>query len=556
MHEKNLAEAGSRPLDVADDWWRRAVIYEIYPRSFQDTDGNGIGDLAGIIQRLPYLAELGIDAVWIAPFFVSPMRDFGYDIADYLGVDPQFGTLADFDALVAEAHRLGIKVIIDQVLSHTSDQHPWFRESRLNRTNPRADWYVWSDPSADGTPPNNWLSIFGGPAWEWDTRRSQYYFHNFLTQQPDLNLHNPDVQDALLETVGFWLDRGVDGFRLDTVNFYFHAQSLQSNPPAPVPLAHGVPLVNPYAYQEHLYDKTQPENLTFLSRLRALLDRYGGRTTIGEIGDGSRSLATMAQYTSGGDRLHMCYTFDFLGPILDARFFRERIEALEAMVGDGWPCWAFSNHDVERHVSRWARETGLDQAALARLAVDILLSLRGTPCLFQGEELGLPEAELLFEDLTDPYGMRFWPEYKGRDGCRTPIVWESDAPFGGFSTAKPWLPIAPAHVHHAVNRQAADPESTLAHYRAMIAFRRLHPALRSGSIRFIACPDKVLAFVRDGGGERVLCAFNLGSQSAQLAWEAGPPMTALPGHGLAGTLDPAGRTVNLPPGGAFFGSIG
>ena len=538
---------------MSDDWWRGALIYEIYPRSFQDTNGDGVGDLAGITRRLPYLADLGIDAVWIAPFFASPMKDFGYDVSDYTAVDPMFGNLDDFDALVAEAHRLGIKVMIDQVLSHTSDAHPWFRESRSSRDNPKADWYVWVDPQPDGTPPNNWLAIFGGPAWQWATRRCQYYLHNFLAEQPDLNFHNPAVQDALLDTMEFWLKRGVDGFRLDTVNFYFHSQSLKSNPPATDHDAPEAPSVNPYSFQEHIYDKSQPENLAFLQRMRALLDRYPAITTVGEIGDGPRSLKTMAAYTSGGDKLHMCYTFDFLGHTFSARHFRERTEAFEAIVGDGWPCWAFSNHDVVRHVSRWAGMVPVPIDALARLCVGILLSLRGSVCLYEGEELGLEEAELRFEDLADPYGIRFWPEFKGRDGCRTPMVWESNAENAGFTSGKPWLPIPEAHIASAANRQAGDAASVLAGYRRMIAFRRAHPALRDGTIAFVDAPEDVLAFVRAGHGEKVLCLFNLGRAEAQVRLPAGMTASALDGHGFGGVL--SGGKVTLAPGDAFFGAV-
>jgi alpha-glucosidase len=536
------------------EWWRGAVIYEIYPRSFQDTTGDGVGDLPGITRRLPYLADLGVDAVWIAPFFKSPMKDFGYDVSDYNAVDPLFGSLADFDALIAEAHRLGIKVIIDQVLSHTSDQHPWFKESRTNRTNPKADWYVWVDPKPDGTPPNNWLSIFGGPAWEWDTRRLQYYFHNFLVEQPDLNFHNPEVQDALLAAVRFWLERGVDGFRLDTVNFYFHSRGLESNAPAANHDAPEAPSVNPYSYQDHIHDKSQPENLEFLRRLRALLDEYPAKTTVGEIGDGERSLRTMAAYTSGGDKLHMCYTFDFLGPAFGARHFAERIAAFEEIVGDGWPCWAFSNHDVERHVTRWASTTTLEPDALARLAAGILFSLRGSVCLFQGEELGLTEAKLRLEDLADPYGIRFWPEYKGRDGCRTPMVWESNAPNSGFTSAtKPWLPIPEEHVARAANRETGDRGSVLSFYRQMLAFRRAHPALRSGAIQLLDAPRDVLAFIREGEGEKIVCAFNLGSAPATFATPSAR-VAPLTGHGFAGKA--AGAAITLAPGDAFFGALG
>ncbi|HZP19449.1 MAG TPA: alpha-amylase family glycosyl hydrolase [Bauldia sp.] len=535
----------------AADWWRGGVIYEIYPRSFQDSGNDGVGDLAGITRRLPYLADLGIDAVWLAPFFKSPMKDFGYDVSNYTEVDPLFGTMDDFDRLVGEAHRLGLKVMIDQVLSHTSDQHPWFKESRSNRNNPKSDWYVWADPKPDGTPPNNWLSIFGGPAWQWDTRRLQYYLHNFLVEQPDLNFHNPAVQDALLEACRFWLDRGVDGFRLDTINFYFHSRGLESNPPATSHDSPEAPSVNPYSYQEHIHDKSQPENLAFLQRLRALLDSYPARTSVGEIGDGPRSLKTMAAYTSGGDKVHMCYTFDFLGNTFSAAHFRERIAAFESIVGDGWPCWAFSNHDVVRHVSRWAGVAGLDPTRLAKLCAGILLSLRGSVCLYQGEELGLTEAELQFSDLVDPYGIQFWPEYKGRDGCRTPMVWESNAPNGGFSEARPWLPVSPDHIAKAVNREAGDAGSVLAHYRRMLAFRRAHPALVKGDIMLLDAPGDVLAFVRTGEGERVLVAFNLGTSEASFDAPSAPaPLT---GHGFAGQA--SGGRVTLPAGEAFFGTL-
>ncbi len=533
------------------DWWRGAVIYQIYPRSFQDSSGDGIGDLAGITHRLGHVADLGVDAIWISPFFVSPMKDFGYDVSNYVDVDPIFGTLADFDALVAEAHRLGLKVMIDQVLSHTSDQHAWFKESRANRTNPKADWYVWADPQADGSPPNNWLSNFGGPAWQWDTRRRQYYLHNYLTEQPDLNFHNMAVQDALLATVEFWLRRGVDGFRLDTANFYFHSQTLKSNPPAPRDTETEVFSANPYGMQDHLYDKSQPENLAFLKRFRALLDRYGATTSVGEVADGARGLKTMATYTAGGDKLHMCYTFDFLGPNFSAAFFRRQIEAFEAIVKDGWACWAFSNHDVVRHVSRWGE--GRDHDRLARLAIAILIALRGSVSLYQGEELGLTEANLRFEDLVDPYGITFWPEYKGRDGCRTPMVWDATAPHGGFSSAKPWLPVPEDHLRMTVSAESGDDSSVLAHYKRLLAFRRAHPALVAGTIRFLDAPEDVLAFVRSSDGEDIACLFNLGETEARVSVPA--PVTALDGTGFTVRPEADGSSVRLQPGEAFFGLV-
>ncbi|PDT42277.1 MULTISPECIES: alpha-glucosidase family protein [Sinorhizobium] len=504
-----------------DDWWRGAVVYQVYPRSFQDTDGDGIGDLRGVTRRLSHIASLGVDAIWLSPFFRSPQTDMGYDVSDYCDVDPMFGSLADFDAMMAEAHRLGLKVIIDQVISHTSDRHPWFVESRSSRSNAKADWFVWADPKPDGTAPNNWLSIFGGPAWEWDGVRRQYYMHNFLTSQPDLNFHHPEVQEALLDTVRFWLDRGVDGFRLDTVNYYFHDRHLRDNPPLvpdPDATSSDAPEVNPYGMQDHLYDKTQPENIAFLQRLRALLDRYGGRTTVGEVGDGARSLKTVAAYTSGGDKLHMCYTFDLLGPELSARHIRRCVENFQAIVTDGWVCWAFSNHDVMRHVSRFVLREA-DRERVAKLAIALLASLRGSICLYQGEELGLPEAELTYEELRDPYGIRFWPAFKGRDGCRTPMVWERDEANAGFSAGFPWLPVREEQRALAVDAQEGVAGSVLEHYRTTLAFRRAHAPLLDGDMAFLATNQDVLAFTREKNGERLLFVFNLTGepQTVQLA---------------------------------------
>ncbi|MGF0538828.1 alpha-glucosidase [Agrobacterium sp. ES01] len=496
---------------ASEDWWRGAVIYQVYPRSFQDTSKDGIGDLKGVTQRLPYIASLGVDAIWLSPFFTSPMADMGYDVSDYCDVDPMFGTLADFDEMMEKAHSLDIKVIIDQVISHTSDKHPWFVESRSSRDNPKAKWYVWADPKKDGTAPNNWLSIFGGPGWEWDGVRKQYYMHNFLTSQPDLNFHNPAVQEALLDTVKFWLDRGVDGFRLDTVNFYFHDKELRDNPPH-VPDSDDAgldaPDVNPYGMQHHLHDKTQPENVVFLKKFRALLDQYEGRTTVGEVGDGARSLKTVADYTSGGDKLHMCYTFDLLGPDFTPSHIRHCVEAFQAAVTDGWVCWAFSNHDVNRHVSRFMQHES-ERADIAKLAISVLSTLRGSICLYQGEELGLPEAELAFEDLRDPYGIRFWPSFKGRDGCRTPMPWDAGKSHAGFTSGTPWLPVPDAHQALAVKDQDGDPDSVLAHYRATLAFRREHEALRDGDIEFLDITEDLLTFVRSKGEEKLLFVFNL-----------------------------------------------
>ncbi|PAQ00104.1 alpha-glucosidase family protein [Mesorhizobium mediterraneum] len=542
---------------MADDnaeWWRGCVIYQIYPRSFQDTTGDGGGDLRGIASRLAHVASLGVDAIWLSPIFKSPMADMGYDVSDYTAVDPMFGTSEEFDAVVAEAHRLGLKVIIDQVLSHSSDRHEWFVESRSSRDNPKADWYVWADPRPDGTAPNNWLSVFGGPAWEWDATRRQYYMHNFLASQPDLNFHNPEVQDALLETVRFWLERGVDGFRLDTVNYYVHDRWLRSNPPLASSVAGTNTETNPYLYQEHLFDKTQPENLAFLRRFRALLDGYEGRAAVGEVGDEDRSLQTLAAYTADGDKLDMCYTFDLLGPQFSAAHVRGCVEAFERAVSDGWVCWAFSNHDVVRHVTRWTRPHG-DPERVAKFSIALLSCLRGSICLYQGEELGLEEAKLAFEDLRDPYGIRFWPGFKGRDGCRTPMVWEKGAENAGFSTGRPWLPVPDSHRARAVDVQNGEEKSVLASYRAMLALRKQHVALVQGSIRFLDAEGDVLAFIREGGGEKLLCVFNFADAPAN--WPLAPDVDVAETIDLGGTgAALQSKILSLPPLGCFLGRAG
>lgn len=536
-------------------WWRGGVIYQIYPRSYQDSNGDGIGDLPGITQRLEHIAALGADGIWISPFFKSPMKDFGYDVSDYCDVDPMFGTLDDFKALLARAHALGLRVMIDQVLSHTSDQHPWFVESRANHTNPKADWFVWADAQHDGTPPNNWLSIFGGSAWHWDTRRCQYYLHNFLTSQPDLNFHNPEVQDALLATVKFWLDLGVDGYRLDTVNFYVHDTQLRSNPGkgAPDP-AHPDPAVNPYnpyAWQQHLYDKSQPENLVFLQRLRALLDQYPHTTMVGEVGD-DNGLARMAEYTQGGDKLHMAYCFDLLGEPHDAPFLHDVLSRLNQVLGDGWPCWALSNHDCVRAATRWGGQN--PDPRLLRLATAFQASLRGTVCLYQGEELGLPEAELAFEELQDPYGITMWPEYKGRDGCRTPMPWVADAPQAGFSqAARTWLPVARSHLALAVDQQRGDPHSMLNYLTRLLHWRREQPALLHGDLQLLPVTEQVLAFTRKAEGQQLLCLFNFSDRAAALAlpaaWHLAQPLAV---SGLAVAHVSAGMVHFAPWGGLFL----
>ena len=509
------------------EWWRGSVTYQVYPRSFQDDNDDGIGDLAGITRRLPHIAELGCDAVWLSPIFTSPMLDMGYDVSDYTDVDPSFGTLADFDRLVARAHSLGLKVIIDQVLSHCSAKHPAFTESRADRTNPKADWFVWADPRDDGTPPNNWLSVFGGPAWQWDGRRCQYYLHNFLPEQPDFNYHNRDVQDWMIENMRFWLDRGVDGFRFDTVNFFFHDRKLRND--AADYRMKTEPDTNPYNMQYHQFSKNQPENLFWMERIRALLDEYDDRASVGEMGESHHAIRMMGEYTAPG-RLHQCYSFELMGYDYSAAFFRGKIAEFFAGAPNGWPMWAFSNHDVVRHVSRWAKH-GISQDALARQAGALLLSLQGSICLWQGEELGQTDTELAFEELTDPQGINFWPAPIGRDNTRTPMVWDG-GPQGGFSTVTPWLPVKAPQLARNVASQAGADGSVLEFYRTMLAFRQGTPALITGITHFFDMPEPVLAFTR---GDAVTCVFNLSPAPVSvLTWGAltGPSEATLSGGRL------------------------
>lgn len=495
------------------DWWRGAVVYQIYPRSFADSNNDGLGDLNGITSKLDHVASLGVDAIWLSPIFTSPMKDMGYDVSDYCNIDPIFGTLQDFDALIVRAHELGLKVIIDQVLSHSSDTHDFFTESRKSRDNPKADWYVWADPKPDGSPPNNWPSVFGGPAWEWEPRRRQYYLHNFLIEQPDLNMHNPDVQDWLLGTMRFWLERGVDGFRLDTVNYYFHDAQLRDNPPRDN--LDDLP-AETYGWQKHVHSKNQPENIPFLKKMRALTDEFDARMMVGEVGDaGITGMKIMGEYTEGNDLLHMCYNFEMLGQNFSARHFRETIETFQTHAPDGWPSWSFSNHDVQRHVSRWS-EYASSPEKLAKLAIAMLASFEGTLGIYQGEELALPEAELVYSELTDPPGLRFWPEVKGRDGCRTPMVWNSTAENGGFSRSTPWLPVKQPHLERALNLCEAENDGVLQAYRETLAFRQNTPALRSGRTEFIDIEEPILALRRIEKDQAITCIFNLSKQSKAL----------------------------------------
>jgi alpha-glucosidase len=491
------------------DYWRGMVIYQIYPRSFMDSNDDGIGDLPGIVSKLDYIADLGVDAIWISPFFTSPMKDFGYDIADFRNVDPQFGTLDDFDKIIEKAHKLGLKVIIDQVYSHTSDRHEWFRESRRSRSNPKADWYVWADAKADGSPPNNWQSVFMGAAWSWDTAREQYYLHNFLREQPDLNIHNREVQDEILDIARFWLERGVDGFRMDAVNFYTHDQALRDNPPCSFDRG-----AKPFDMQSHINNQSQPATPLFLERFRHLINEYPNSFTIAEIG-GENALMEMKEYTEHDKRLHTAYSFEFLeAPALTTNLIRSEISSWGNGPEDGWPSYTFSNHDRPRAVSRWARnEAEENNPDFAKFLNMLLLSLRGSICLYQGEELGLPQATVPFERLMDPEAIANWPETLGRDGTRTPIPWQENSLHNGFTTGEPWLPLAKRHSTLSAEQQIANPKSCYNFTKDFLKLRKDHPALIKGSSNFIDTPEPILAFERTFENETILCIFNTGTIS-------------------------------------------
>lgn len=494
------------PPTAQAPWWRGAAIYQIYPRSFQDSGGDGVGDLPGITRRLDYVASLGVDGIWISPFFRSPMRDFGYDVSDYCDVDPVFGTLADFDSLVSRAHELGLKVIIDQVYAHTSDLHPWFAASRAERAGAKAHWYVWADPKPDGTPPNNWQSVFGGPAWTWDARRRQYYMHTFLKEQPQLNVHNPTVQDALLDAMRFWLERGVDGFRLDALNHSMHDPRLRNNPPAP---DSGRVRTRPFDYQIKRYSQSHPGVVAFIERIRALCDEYGAIHTVAEVG-GDKAIAEMQAYTKGERRLNSAYGFDLLyAPELTPDVVMEAVTRWSS--GAGWPSWAFENHDAPRAVSRWCKPADMERFARMKLA--LLTAMRGNIIVYQGEELGLEQDEIPFELLQDPEAIANWPLTLSRDGARTPMPWR-DEPLGGFTTGAPWLPLSAANLARAVERHESDEGSLLNLTRRLLALRKAHPALRVGALENCRAEGTLLRFERVTKSERIDCLFNLTPEAA------------------------------------------
>jgi alpha-glucosidase len=438
------------------------------------------------------------------------MRDFGYDVSDYRAVDPIFGTNEDFDALVARAHALGLKVLIDLVFAHTSDQHPWFVESRSSRTGDKADWYVWADPKPDGSPPSNWQSVFGGPSWTWDARREQYYHHNFLKEQPQLNGHSPAVQAELLGIVRYWLERGVDGFRFDAVNFMMHDRALTDNPAVASPKQR----TRPFDFQHHFHNQSQPEILGFLEKLRALCDSHGAAFALAEVG-GEQAAQEMVDYTAPG-RLHSAYGFDFLyAEQLTPALVAESAARWPDRSDMGWPSWAFENHDAPRAISRWVADEHREQ--FARTKMLLLAALRGSIILFQGEELGLTQVEVPFELLQDPEAIANWPQTLSRDGVRTPMPWSAREAGHGFTQGRPWLPFGTDHAPLSVDLQAADPASLLSYTRKVIALRNGQPPLRWGSLEIVEAGEKRLVFDRVHDGRVLRCTFNLSDGEIDLA---------------------------------------
>jgi alpha-glucosidase len=552
------------------EWWQNAIIYQISPWSFLDTSGNGKGDLNGVVEKLDYIASLGVDVIWLSPIFESPMDDLGYDITDMCTIGSAFGTMADFRRLLDLSHSMRIRVMIDQVWNHTSEQHPWFKESRQSRDNPRADWYVWADPKPDGSPPNNWLSSFTGKsAWKWEPQREQYYFYNFLESQPDLNWHNPDVIDAILERAKFWLDMGVDGLRIDAVNYFLHDSQLRDNPlrPEDAPLPDGIPPGNPMTEQIFKYHFCRPETLNVLKPIRDLVNQYSGTVTLGEVTLCEDTVELSSQYVARDDRLHMAYHSVLLeDKPMTASLMRDILQRVVDHFTEGGTCWIVGNHDYGRLRSRW---TGKDINGnpypddFYHMMAALLLSLPGAFCLYQGDELGLKVADIpddiSVDEMKDPFGKALYPDAKGRDGSRTPMPWVADQPHVGFTTGTPWLPVPEHHYPRAVNRQHKDPKSLLNTWRRMLHWRKLQPAMEAGKLDMLEANDPILAFVRKYAEDHMLCLFNIGDQPIEYdlrdysKFESYSELRCV--RELGFTVDYDGTMVRLPAYGVLFAHL-
>ena len=494
-HTLNAAEA---------EWWKRGVVYQIYPRSFQDSNGDGIGDLPGILARLDYLAWLGIDAIWLSPIYPSPMADFGYDISDFRDIEPIFGTLADFDRLVREAHARGLRVILDFVPNHTSDRHPWFQQARADRHNARRDWYVWRDPAEGGGPPNNWLSEFGGSAWEYDSATRQYYYHAFLKQQPDLNWRHPAVRREMHDVLRFWLERGVDGFRIDVVHHLIEDGAFRDNPINPA-FEQGM---RPSHALLNTYTVDQPEVQEIIAELRRVVDEYPEKLLIGEIHLPIDRLVTYYGVELSG--IHLPFNFNLIGAPWSAEVLRDLIATYEAALPRGaWPNWVLGNHDTLRIASRVG-------AGAAHLAAMLLLTLRGTPTLYYGDELGMQDVAIARHEVRDPFEKNVPGIGVGRDPARTPMRW-TPGPNCSFSTGRPWLPVGAKRESCNVESQAADPRSILSLYRRLLALRRARPALALGDYVGVPSADECLSYLRRHGGDSIYILLNFSQHSREVA---------------------------------------
>ncbi len=545
------------------EWWENALIYQICPWSFLDTNGDGSGDLNGIVDQLDYIAALGVDAIWFSPIYKSPMKDLGYDITDMRAIDPMFGTMEDFDRLLALCHARGLKVMLDQVWNHTSNEHPWFIESRSSRDNPKADWYVWVDAQEDDSPPNNWLSSFmGESAWEWDETRQQFYLYNFIKSQPDLNWHNPDVVEAIFKRAEFWLDKGVDGFRIDAPNYFYHDQELRDNPSRPddAPLPDGIAPDNPMVQQLFKYNFCRPEVIDVVKKIRALVNRYPGVFTLGETTIAEDSIALSGEYVSGSDKLHLGYSSALLvDKPISANLMRQIMKKVQHHFPDGGNCWMVGNHDYGRMRSRW---TGSDAAGkpypeeFYHVFVGLLISLPGALCLYQGDELGLPEARIPEDipksEIKDPFGKALYPKIKGRDGSRTPMPWSKEAKNAGFTQAdEPWLPIPKDHLNRAVDVQNENPRSLLNTWRRLLHWRQQQPALSRGKCEILETEEPILGLIRESGEQRLICLFNLSEDTAD--YQLSPRCQNTTDLGFTATRQD--DTVKIPGYSAYFGVL-
>ena len=497
MNDPSLTRKTSRLANFK--WWERGIIYQIYPRSFMDSNGDGVGDLVGIRSKLDYLQWLGVDAIWISPIYPSPMADFGYDISNYTDIDPIFGTLNDFDALLADAHDRGLKVLLDYVPNHTSDHHPWFLESRSSRDSAKRDWYIWRDPKAGGGPPNNWLSNFGGGAWEWDEKTGQYYYHAFLKEQPDLNWRNPEVQRAMLKVLRFWLDRGVDGFRVDVMHHLAKDTQFRDNPPNP----EWRPGMSPYRELLTTYSADLPEVQEVVAKLRNVLDNYDDRMMVGEIYLPVERL--MAYYGASGKGAHLPFNFQLIRLPWNAREIATAVERYEALLPSyAWPNWVLGNHDKSRVATRVG-------PAQSRVAAMLLLTLRGTPTMYYGDEIGMQDVPIPVAQVQDPFEKNVPGLGLGRDPERTPMQW-SGGENAGFTTGKPWLPIAGDHQTINVALERDSPTSILTLYRRLIELRRTEPALSVGDFAPLPLRGDLMAYIRKTDQRRLLVVLNLGAK--------------------------------------------